>query len=318
MTVTRAEPPPRPDGQQAPGPPGEPPRVHVVWLEWPDFERWLRGKLRTARTAWGQLARLPAAWEPGQHWALIGPTGEGKSTFAIRILRGRKWVLALDPKGKDDTLEAAGWTRTTTLPPGRKVQKRIEEGQPVRLIVGGESRTDAQDVALQQLMQDAIKYARHSGGWTLYVDEFELLSSQRMFRLGPFIERMLITARRDKTSIVTSFQAAAWVSKHATRQATLCTLWPTRDRDMIKNVAQSMGRRWQDVAAAVDLLPPYHVLVIPKQISAPMIITSAPKVTARAPEAQQQGRDGQPSARGGPARGPARPTRRALLSRRPR
>jgi hypothetical protein len=316
VTVTRAEPPPPEGGQEAAPLPGEPPRVHVVWLAWPEFERWLSGKLRTTRTQWGQVARLPPPWEPGQHWALIGPTGEGKSTFAIRILRGRKWVLALDPKGKDDTLEAAGWTRTTRLPPDRKAQKRIEEGKPVRLIVGGESRTDEQDVALQALMQQAIKYARHSGGWTLYVDEFELLSSQRMFRLGPFIERMLITARRDKTSIVTSFQAAAWVSKHATRQATLCTLWPTRDRDMIKAVAQSMGRRWQDVAAAIDLLPPFHVLVIPKQIRAPMIVTSAPKVTARRPAQQESG--GPRGADGGPARGPARRPRHLRLLARPR
>ena len=50
---------------------------------------------------------------------------------------------------------------------------------------------------------------------TLFVDEFELLSSQRMMRLGTMIERMLITARRDKTSVITTFQAPAWVSKHA-------------------------------------------------------------------------------------------------------
>jgi hypothetical protein len=38
-----------------------------------------------------------------------------------------------------------------------------------------------------------------------------------------------------------------------------------------------MGRDWHMVAAAVDELPPYHVLVIPKQVRAPMLITSAPK-----------------------------------------
>jgi hypothetical protein len=100
-----------------------------------------------------------------------------------------------------------------------------------------------------------------------------------MFHLGPDIERMLITARRAGTSVVTSFQAPAWVSKHATRQASLCIMWPTRSRELIKTVAESMGRDWKTLSAAIDELPPFHSLTIPKQIRRPMVITSAPKVS---------------------------------------
>jgi hypothetical protein len=281
VSITRADPPPRAaTGSVSPaGRGGDKPRVHALWLPWDDYLSWAAGKLTHTTPPWtSERVRLPPAWAPGAHWALIGPTGEGKSTHAVGILKLRKWVLALDPKGEDDTLQASGWQRITALPPPRKMQNEIQDGKPMRLLVGGQARTDEQDIALQKLMRDGITYSRHAGGWTLYVDEFELLSSQRMFHLGPNIERMLITARRDKTSVVTSFQAAAWVSKHATRQATYATMWPTRDRDMIKNVAQAMGREWRSVAAAVDLLPPFHTLTIPKQIRAPMLITSAPKI----------------------------------------
>jgi hypothetical protein len=282
VSVTHADPPPPGFGSGRPAA-GQQPRVHAVWLEWDDYLLWAQGKLRAVTPEWwGKPVRLPPAWAPGAHWALVGPTGEGKSTHAVGILKLRKWVLALDPKGEDDTLQASGWTRITSLPPPKKVQDEIQDGKPARLLVGGQARTDEEDVALQKLMRDGITYSRHSGGWTLYVDEFELLSSQRMFKLGPNIERMLITARRDKTSVVTSFQAAAWVSKHATRQATYCTMWPTRDRNMIKAVAEAMGRDWRSVSAAVDQLPPFHTLTIPKQIRAPMLITSAPKVAGKA------------------------------------
>ena len=84
---------------------------------------------------------------------------------------------------------------------------------------------------------------------------------------------MLITARRDKASVLTSFQAAAWVSKHATRQARFAVIWPTGDRDMIKNVAQSMGRDWRQVAAAVDELRLFHVPVIRGASPGPFICT---------------------------------------------
>ena len=255
----------------------------VVGLRWDDFLGYMR---------W--------AWKPGQHIALIGPTGEGKTTFAGGLLAQRRWVLALDPKGEDETLTASGFERIGHLPNERagvisalgwrlrhweaarqwdRIHQKIAEGRPARVIVGGPARTEAQDARNQDLMRRSFSYAREAGGWTVYVDEFELISSQRMFKLGPNVERMLISARRDGTSVVTSFQAAAWVSKHATRQARFAAIWPTGDRQMIKNVAESMGRNWQELAAAVDELPPFHVCVVPRgKNGGPFVCTSAPEL----------------------------------------
>jgi hypothetical protein len=192
-------------------------------------------------------------------------------------------VLALDPKGEDETLEAAGYTRVLGLPPKKKlpkeVQKDLDEGRPVRLVVGGASRTKETDAALRQLMEDALEYARQSGGWTVYVDEYQLLADQRMYRLGPNVERMLISARRDKTSVVTAFQAPAWVPKAATRQSSLIVAWRTRDKDMMQVIARASGRDWRQLGEAMDELPKYHVLCIPDELRAPMMITSAPKVS---------------------------------------
>lgn len=260
MSTTYAAPPPR-----SQGPP-------VVTLPWDTF-----------------LAYMADTWEPGAHIANIGPTGEGKTTVNVGLLDTRKYVMALDPKGEDETLEQAGWTRVSHVPGERmpwgsrdrkawdKIHQDIAEGRPARVIVGGKADTDEQDARLVELMRKSIAYARHARGWTLYVDEFELLSSQRMFRLGPPVERMLISARRARTSIVTSFQAAAWVSKHATRQARFTIMYSTGDRQMIKNVAEAMGRDWHALGAAVDELPKFYVLVIPRgKNGGPMILTTAP------------------------------------------
>jgi hypothetical protein len=236
------------------------------------------------------LSYMRDVWQPGWHIAIIGPTGEGKTTVAVGLFSIRKWVMALDAKGEDDTLSASGFERIPHVPDARlrhtwrcetcrRILKDIADGRPARLIVGGPARTPRQDAALQDQMRRAVDYVRYSGGWTLYCDEFELLSSVRMFNEGRRIERMLITARKDGTSVVTSFQAAAWVSKHATRQAKYAIMYATGDRDMIKAVAQSMGRDWRELAQAVDELPPFHILVIPRgKNGGPMILTTAPKI----------------------------------------
>lgn len=224
------------------------------------------------------LLWLRDTWVPGKHMAFVGPTGEGKSTLAVHALKQRKWVLALDPKGEDTTLEASGFIRVTSYPLPRKIRNAVADKQPARLIIGGSARSASDDRALLDLMGQYLTMARHQGGWTVYADEFQVLADARMFGLGIPVERMLITARKDGTSVLTSFQAPAWVPKASTRQAGIIVLWPTRDEDMIKNAAKAAGRPYVDVMEAMKHLPPFHCLVIPPNVHAPMLIINPPKV----------------------------------------
>lgn len=263
----------------APRPPRVDPGIHVA--PWPQFLRFMGDR-----------------WEPGEHIANIGPTGEGKTTVNVGLLNLRHYVLALDPKGEDETLSASGFTRVSRVPPphpwspafrysaaGRQwhdIEQAIAEGRDARVILGGPSDSEAEDARLVALMRDGLAYARYARGWTVYVDEFELLSSLRMFRLGPPVERMLISARRAKTSVVTSFQAAAWVSKHATRQARYAVMYSTGDEDMIKAVARAMGRDWRTLCEAVQELAKFYVLIIPRgKNGGPLILTTAPRLPLR-------------------------------------
>lgn len=228
------------------------------------------------------LAYMATEWKPGQHLAIIGPTGEGKTTLAIPLLQLRKWVMVLDPKGMDATLEKSGFVRVTEFPNGhlpRKLANQVAEGKPLRILIGGASDSEAADKHLRELMRQAIEMVRVQGGWSLYADEFQILADARMFNLGKPVEKHLISARMRKTSVVTSFQAPAWVPRAATRQTSFMVLMPTRDIDMIKAVAQAMGRPWQEVARAVQELPPYHDLVIPKSPRAPMMLIHPPNLS---------------------------------------
>jgi hypothetical protein len=262
-----------------------PPRAErVVALTPQQFLDWANGKLHQALTAAGDVVDLPPPWQPGQHFALLGKTREGKSNFAIWVLANcRQFVLCLDPKGGDETLSKSGWPRLTGVPPRVRLPRELDEarqdGRPVRVIVGlADTRTAKADAANRQLMRDAIEYARQAGGYAVFVDEHQIMSDPRIYRLGADIARMAISAARDGTSVVAAMQYLAWVEKAATRQAALIALWKTKDRDMIKLAASVAGRAWQDVAAAVDELPKYHVLVIPDELRAPFLIVKPPEM----------------------------------------
>jgi len=158
------------------------------------------------------------------------------------------------------------------------VRDQIAEGYPARLIIGGPSRNDAETARLGALMQQAVEGVRSEGGWTLYVDEFQLLSDRRMMGVTTQVEQLLISARTRGTSVVTAYQAPAWVPRAATRQASFTVMWGTHDEDSVKTVAQSMGRPWRELQAMIKEVPEYHTLVIPKRFREPMILTHPPRV----------------------------------------
>lgn len=230
----------------------------VTGVQWPDFRGYFRDN-----------------WKPGEHAALIGPTGEGKSTLAVGILGLRRYVLCLDPKGGDDTLAASGFQRVPHWPPPGRVRQDIAEGRGARLIIG-ERGGDPEDLAVE--FDKALDAALKEGGWTVYVDELQVAADRRMMNIGTKVEKLLISARYKKVSVVTAYQAPSWVPTASTRQARWIIMWPTRDEDCIKAVAAKAGRDKTQMTAVIKGLPPFHALVIPPRASVPMIITTAPRV----------------------------------------
>jgi hypothetical protein len=226
---------------------------------------------------------------------VVGKTREGKTNLVVWLCSElRKYVLALDPKGEDESLSASGWERVATVPGGRIQPKFMSRGwrqweriqtdiaekvKPVRLIAGTASRTREQDARNRELMREGIEYVRQAGGFTLVVDEHQVLSDQRMFGLGSDIARQAITAARDGVTVISNMQFLSWVEKAPVRQSTIIAVCKTRDRDLVKLVASAAGRPWQEIAAAVDELDKYWWLLIGDESRAPMIAVRPPKVT---------------------------------------
>jgi energy-coupling factor transporter ATP-binding protein EcfA2 len=234
---------------------------------WDDFENWFKGE-----------------WRQGQHIALIGPTGTGKTTLACRLLQTRRHVLALDPKGGDTTLatlEKRGFRRLTTWPPERRERDRIERNeQNCHYIVGYRRPQRAEMGRHRDLLRRTIDDVFDEGGWTTYVDELQMAAGEVRhggMALGGGIERLLIAARDRGVSVVTAYQRPANVPRSASEMSSWIVVYNTRDREVVKRLAEIMGRPGAEIEGIMRALPKHFVMVVGEDVYEPIILTKAPK-----------------------------------------
>jgi len=227
------------------------------------------------------LEDFDTEWQPGQHIAIIAPTGQGKTTVLCSLLncdnrpKGRKFVLAFDPKGGDDTLEKTRFPRLRVWPPRSKDYDAMARGEPVRYIVGHLARTRDEKTRNRNFLGIALEGALENGGWTIAIDEFQLASDRRFMNLAEAAEEGLISARRWKTSIVTLFQQPSHVATAAYRMASWIFLGLTLDVDSINRLAEITGRPKSDIRGAVAGLArtDYSWLVLPNNPRRPIVLT---------------------------------------------
>lgn len=238
-------------------------KADVEAMTWTRFQGWFR-----------------RAWKPGEHVALVGPTGMGKTTLACGILPLRRYVLAFDPKSGDSTLASLkryGFERCVKWPPPRELRRRIEKGEAARLIIGPDVRNKDDLPRQKQVFAAALDGAFDEGGWTVYVDELQLMADRRMMQLSPAIERILVAARDRGVSLVSSFQRPANVPRSASDQSTWIAVWYTRDLDVVNRLAEMVGRPKAEIRGAVSGLEKYSLLLFSRVPTDPIRVIRPPK-----------------------------------------
>lgn len=227
------------------------------------------------------------AWEPGDHLTVIAPTGAGKTTLVSGLLNMRRYVLALDPKGGDDTLMSLGYPRLTQWPGERKMEsfinKNEDDGQPSRFIVGPLVQRRDERPNLKRVIKETMDGAYGMGGWTVYVDELQIATDLRLMNLRAEAVDMLIAARFKKITFVSSFQGPAWVPSEAMRQPVWCAVSYTRDRDVVARLSEVMGRSRAEMQGAIDALgeEEFTWLIVGRNPREPLRVTRPPKVKAK-------------------------------------
>jgi hypothetical protein len=223
---------------------------------------------------WDQfLEDFRAEWKPGDHIAIVAPTGQGKTTVLVSLLDLRNYVLAFDPKGGDPTLAKTGFPRLPNWPPPSKAYDKMANREPVKYLVGPKINKIAERPHLISVQERALKGAWDDSGWTVAIDELQI-AADKMGQKDS-IDDLLISARSRAVSVITLFQRPANVPRAAYEMASWIFLGLTLDVDTINRLAEIVGRPKYEIRGAVSGLASvdYSWLIVPNNPRRPMVLT---------------------------------------------
>lgn len=227
-------------------------------------------------------------WKPGQHIAIIAPTGQGKTTVLVSLLdQCRKFVLGFDPKGGDDTLAKTGFPRLAHWPPPSKAYDKMARGEPVKFLVGPKIAKLADRPILAAVQAAALEGAFDDRGWTVAIDELQIAADK--MGQADAIDNLLISARTRKVSVVSLFQRPANVPRSAYEMSSWIFLGLTLDVDTINRLAEIVGRPKYEIRGAVNGLArvDYSWLILPNNPRRPMVLT-LPREPEKIPKTERK------------------------------
>lgn len=205
-------------------------------------------------------------FKQSQHVTLVGPTGCGKTTLGIELIKSRDWVVAFGVKFKDETLESLikkqKWKRIKKWPPPFNAQRVVlwpNVDDPRKMLQ--EHRA---------IFSDALADIYKKGGWCVWVDEERYLSDH--LRMKDLMTLMYVTARSNNISIVGSAQRPRHIPLEAYSQAGHLILWRTGDEQDLRRLGSLNGVDAKEVSTAVSRLP-YHAFLHVNLVDGQMIVS---------------------------------------------
>ena len=169
----------------------------------------------------------PIPWKQGEHMAIIGDTGSGKTFLESRLLALRDNVVVC--RTKPDDIKFPGFKAVRTAGAMDETGKYLLTPKYERQAV---------EIA------DALDRAWKDGHWTIALDELYYIIN--MLKIEAYVDRLLTQGRSKRITVVTGMQRPAWVSRFALSQATHAFLFVTEGRDT-KTISQALSPRLADV-----------------------------------------------------------------------
>lgn len=203
--------------------------------------------------AWGELYRyLRREFEQGDHVAVIGPTGSGKTHIALEVAEIRSYVILVALKPRDPLIDDA-MRRGYHLVPGNRLEIEYVDNKPLhRRIVywprlsgraqqalPAEALLAAEKEIQKPAVRGAIGYVRRKGHWALILDEGTWIC--RDLNLQREVDSALFQFRTMKSSVIILGQRPSWMGRYVLSSPTHLFLFSTNDTNDRKALGEISG-----------------------------------------------------------------------------
>lgn len=198
-------------------------------------------------------------FEPGQHIAVIGPTGQGKTTLAVDLLDEFHEMgaseLFLANKPRDELVEkliANGWPRIKRWPPDYEHRTRR------RVMLWPDYGRASRAIRNATVFEDALDNVLLEGNWVVYFDEMRYYIEQ--LRLKSLIDEMWNGSRSSGVTMIGGSQGTTWINKTMIRQETWMFLFKPRGIEERKEYADAAGDK--DAEHDLNALGNHEFLIV--------------------------------------------------------
>lgn len=159
--------------------------------------------------------KYPIVWRQGQHAAVVGRTGSGKTYLISKLVQLRKYVVIF--RTKPDRNKFPGFATV------RKASAMDHWGSERILL---EPSYERQAVEGYEMLDRAWR----DGGWTVVIDENWYAEAH--LGLKPYIVRLLTQGRSKDISVVVGMQRPVDISRFALSEITHLFVFRTEGRDL--------------------------------------------------------------------------------------
>jgi hypothetical protein len=194
-------------------------------------------------------------WRQGEHVALIGPTGQGKSTLALELLPRRDWTAIIATKPADRTLSGLrkeGYVRTATWPAPNPDARRV--------LLWPAWRTPADDARQRAAIDHALHRVFEARGWCVFADDVQYLTEH--LKLRRTLVSLWLQARSLGISVVAATQRPRIAPLEMFNQSTHLFLWQTADDEDLRRLGGLGGMSAKRIRSIVAGLPRHHALYV--------------------------------------------------------
>lgn len=225
------------------------------------------------RIPWDVFLREKFQWLQGEHVALIGPTGQGKTTLLTSLLPLHPYVVVFATKPRDESMQRL--IRSGYVPIRR--WQMMDPAQYPRRVLWPEANSLSSIVSQKAIFHDAFERIYREGGWTVAIDEMWYINN--ILRLEMDVKLYLLQARALGISLLAATQRPANVPLEIYDQSTHLFFWRDNDENNLRRLSGISFRSADLIRNVVADLERFQVLYINTR-TGEMYRTRSPKIAA--------------------------------------